>query len=65
MFSLGAPVCFQETFLKTYYTVTLVSPRLSKIKSFQVVSTVKNKNFALTFIKFISKSTYQHCLAKC
>ena len=65
MFSLGAPVCCQETFLKTYYKVTSVSPRLSKIKSYHVISIVKNKSFALTFIKFISKSTYQHCLAQC
>ena len=55
----------QETSLKTYYKVTSVSPCLSKIKSYQVVSTVKNKNFALTFIKFISKSTFQYCLAQC
>ena len=41
MFSLDAPVCCQETSLKTYYKVTSVSPRLSKIKSYQVVSIVK------------------------
>ena len=33
----------QETSLKTYYKVTSVSLRLSKIKSYQVVSTSKKK----------------------
>ena len=31
-------LCCQETSLKTYYKVTSVSPRLSKIESHQVVS---------------------------
>ena len=41
---------------------TPMLPRLSKIKSYQAVFTVKNKNSALPFITFTSKSTYQHCL---